>query len=213
MVCGLARRWVISRSVKNACSSGARLVIEAPASLSARLGRGGVGHELGGRGQIPVGVGRVGVPEVGRQHRHPRRDVEAVAIPAQQRVDRERVPQVVDARPDVLGPNARPGGDLPERMVHVARWQRPAAGQREEPRSTADAARCWALGRRVGTILSAYSRSTPVVVEWSGTSLGSRDLPRVMVSIPSSRSTSSMPSPRASPSRRPVAAISPNSTG
>jgi len=44
--------------------------------------------------------------------------------------------QVVNARPDMLGPSARPGGDLPERMVHVARWQRPAAGQREEPRST-----------------------------------------------------------------------------
>ena len=69
-MCGLASRWWISRSVKKPCRVAARLPFmrRAPSVLSAG---GGQGEQFGDRGQVPVGVGRFGVAEEGRQHRQP----------------------------------------------------------------------------------------------------------------------------------------------
>jgi hypothetical protein len=49
-------------------------------------------------GQVMVGVARLAMPEVCRQPRDPRRNVNPVLIPAEQRLDRERVPVVMNSR-------------------------------------------------------------------------------------------------------------------
>ncbi|MGH3897152.1 MAG: hypothetical protein ACRDTA_02650 [Pseudonocardiaceae bacterium] len=51
----------------------------------------GFGEQLRCGVQVPVGVGRFDVPEVGREQREPGRDVAAIAVPVQQGRDRETV--------------------------------------------------------------------------------------------------------------------------
>ncbi len=92
----------MSRSVKNASNVGASALMTTP--------RGGLeadgceGKQLGGRRQVPVGVGRVDVAEVGRQRREAGLDVDAVPVPADQGRYGEAVPEVV--RPGPAGGRA-----------------------------------------------------------------------------------------------------------
>ena len=58
--------------------------------------------QLGHGGQVPVGVGRLDVAEVGGQHRQRRRDVRAVAVPVERVCTAKRVAQVVEPRVDGL---------------------------------------------------------------------------------------------------------------
>jgi hypothetical protein len=60
---------------------------------------GGFGHQFWRGLQIPVGVGRFDVAEVGRQQWHSGRDITTVAAPIQQRADREGVSEIMGARP------------------------------------------------------------------------------------------------------------------
>ena len=53
MVCGLARRWAISRSVKNACMVAAIAVTGIIAGAGAEPRR-GLGEQLRGGWQVPV---------------------------------------------------------------------------------------------------------------------------------------------------------------
>lgn len=50
--------------------------------------------QLGGHLQIVLGAVDRGVPEVGRQHRHPGLQIGALAVPAQQGMHREGVPLI-----------------------------------------------------------------------------------------------------------------------
>ena len=59
---------------------------------------GAQGHQLGNRGDVPVGVGDLGVAEVGRECQDPMIDVDAVLVPAQEPANGERVAQIVYAR-------------------------------------------------------------------------------------------------------------------
>src|SRR5215469_359638 len=92
MVAGLASRWLTSRRVKNSCRTGAR-------SLIAVLLRGGPGggelHQLRHGRNVPVCPFWIRVAEVARQGRHLRGDVLTGPVPAQQRINREAVSQVV----------------------------------------------------------------------------------------------------------------------
>ena len=65
IVFGLAARWPSSRSVKNACRAGASAVIGGSEAGVEPFG--GQFHQLGDGRQIPVGVGRADVAEVGGQ--------------------------------------------------------------------------------------------------------------------------------------------------
>jgi site-specific DNA recombinase len=64
------------------------------------------------------------VAEVGGQHGQQRRDVGTAAVPVDQGVHREGVPQPVDARVDGIGPQANRGGDLAEYAIGLASPQR-----------------------------------------------------------------------------------------
>src|SRR6266851_5882625 len=75
---------------------------------------GGEGQQLGSGGQVPVRPGRSGVSEIGRQPRHPGRDIHARSVPVDQGVDREGVAQVVDPRP------AGSGAGLEAYVAHQA---------------------------------------------------------------------------------------------
>lgn len=57
------------------------------------------GEQFGCAGQIPVGVGHIGVAEVGGQQRQVGLHIDAVAIPTLEGHNSEAVPQVVWAGP------------------------------------------------------------------------------------------------------------------
>ena len=99
---GLACSWRVRRSVKNACSVGAIRVIARPPGVVEQSG--GVREQLGRRGEIGVGVAGLAVAEVGRKPRQPALDVDAGAVPIEQRAHREGVPEVVQSS---AGPGRR----------------------------------------------------------------------------------------------------------
>src|ERR1019366_3309549 len=99
MVWGLTFRCVIKRVVKNDCSKAGRLAgsrIQALPSFLQPLG--GCAQQFGSAGQIPIGVGNMGMPEIGGQEGQAPLRVFAVAIPAQQSLDRKSVTKIVQAR-------------------------------------------------------------------------------------------------------------------
>src|SRR5260370_15843565 len=99
MVWGLTFRCVIKRIVKNDCNKVGRLAgsrIQALPSFLQPLG--GCPQQFRGAGQIPIGVGNVGMPEIGRQDWQAPFGVLTIAIPAQQRLDCKSVTKVVQAR-------------------------------------------------------------------------------------------------------------------
>ena len=99
-------------------------------------------EQFRGGGEVPVGGGRVGVAEVGRQERQLRRDVDVGAVPVAQRGHREAVPQPVDSRAGCAcrGGDSGAGEQFGEGVVHAAVEQPGAAGGDEE----AARARAWA---------------------------------------------------------------------
>ena len=76
-------------------------------------------HQLRILVQIPVGVGELGVPEIGGQRRQAALRVRAGAVAPTQDLDRHRMSQVVQARPaggrDIT--QAKPPGQSPERAI------------------------------------------------------------------------------------------------
>ena len=96
-MCPLTRRCAISRSVKNASSRGARVLIV----RSGRQFRPGAGRRVRAvraRGQVPVGGARGDVTQVGGQQRQLGLHVDAVAIPVDQRLHRKGMPEIMKAR-------------------------------------------------------------------------------------------------------------------
>jgi hypothetical protein len=70
---------------------------------------GGQAKQLGHGRQVPVRISEPGVPEVGRQRREQRFDVQTVPVPSDQRRDGQSVTKVVASRPSAIGeaPQAR----------------------------------------------------------------------------------------------------------
>src|ERR1017187_9241068 len=85
----VSRCW--RKSVISGASRGGRPVRQGG------LPGGGQGEQFGGGLQVPVGVGGVGVPEIGGQQRQPGGGVTAVAVPGDQSRDRERVAKIVNS--------------------------------------------------------------------------------------------------------------------
>ena len=96
---GLAWRWPMSRSVKNACTVAVIAVIADTVLAAGVEPVDGLGEQLRRGLEIPVGVRRGDVAQIGGQQRQPGGDVAAVAIPVQQGVHREGVPQIMRAGP------------------------------------------------------------------------------------------------------------------
>src|SRR5260370_200405 len=93
MVWGLTFRCVIKRVVKNDCNKAGRLAgsrIQALPSFLQPLG--GCPQQLRSAGQIPIGVGNVSMPEIGRQDWQEPLGILTIAIPAQQSLNRKSVP-------------------------------------------------------------------------------------------------------------------------
>jgi len=59
-------------------------------------------HQLRTGREVPIGVTHAGVAEIGRKHRKLSLDISPLAIPAEERADREPMPEVVHARPEVI---------------------------------------------------------------------------------------------------------------
>src|SRR5215471_10306544 len=99
IVCGLAFRWDIRRVVKKACSKAGKSLtsgIQALPSLFQPFS--GCSQQFRRARQIPIGVGDVCVPEIGGQDRQTPFGVLAFSVPAQQDLDRETVPKIMQAR-------------------------------------------------------------------------------------------------------------------
>ena len=106
-------------------------------------------EQLRDRLQVPVGAGRVDVPEEGGQQRHPPVDVLAGAIPVEQRAHGKGMAEVMRARAWPRAPRpSRPTSPISLVKVRLSSSRRhpPAAGGDEERR------RCRARGsaRRAG---------------------------------------------------------------
>src|SRR5664279_5111542 len=99
MVWGLTFRCVIKRVVKNDCNKAGRLAGSRMQGLPSFLQPlGGCSQQFGSAGQIPIGVGNVGMPEIGGQDGQAPLGILTIAIPAQQRLDRKSVSKIVQAR-------------------------------------------------------------------------------------------------------------------
>src|SRR5439155_3310263 len=61
-------------------------------------------HQFRDSGHVPVGIGNLDVPEVGRQRRHRYMNIDAVSMPSEETATDEGVSQIVKARQ----PAARP---------------------------------------------------------------------------------------------------------
>jgi hypothetical protein len=59
---------------------------------------GGNTEKIGRGGEIPIARGRINVPQIGGEKRHPGRHVDVGAVPPEQRFDGERVAEVVSPR-------------------------------------------------------------------------------------------------------------------
>ena len=73
----------------------------------------GQGHELGDGREVPVGVGDLGVAQIGGQVRHAVVDVGALVVPALHAPHDECVPQILKSRktrPSLGGPTEAPSG-------------------------------------------------------------------------------------------------------
>lgn len=93
-------------------------------------------EQFGNGAQIPVGIRRIGMAQVDRQGGHLRGDIGPVAIPAQQRVHCERMPQVVHPwLPRRVAAYVIPSG-IPGRQVRY----RPHIFSHEQLRAIFDAA-------------------------------------------------------------------------
>ena len=203
-MCGLAWRWLISRSVKKPSRIGSERA-HGRAPLGGVEAGGDEGEQLGGGRQIPVGVGRVDVAEVGRQQRHAAR---ATSTPSRYQPSRVRTAKLWRrscGRGRHLAERGCESGAADEvepGEVGVAVEQPGAGGRDEERRRRAGVGRARrGDGRR--------RRAPSTVLGCSGTS---RDLPNLVSRIrstPSSRSTSSRSRRSASPMRIPVTASSP----
>ena len=79
-------------------------------------------QQFGSAGQIPIGVGNVGMPEVGGQDWQAPFWVLAVAVPAQQGLDRKSVSKIVQAwaTPGVHSTQSDLSGQDVERPVDLA---------------------------------------------------------------------------------------------
>ena len=91
------------------------------------------------RPEIPIGIAHAGVAEIGGKHRKLSLDVDPLAIPTEERADREPMPEVVYARPAVIGWAAQPNlpRQSPEDPVDVLMQQSAAALGDEEVRTVA----------------------------------------------------------------------------
>ena len=95
-MCGLARRWARC-SLKKPCMTGARtrssLVLQRRCRHAPRRWR-----EARRGLEIPVGVGRYEMSEVGREHRQLALYVEPATVPVDEGLNGKAVPEVVHAR-------------------------------------------------------------------------------------------------------------------
>src|SRR5438445_808658 len=98
-------------------------------------------HQLRTGREIPIGVAHAGVAEIGGKHWKPPLDIRPHAIPAEERPDREPVPEVMHARPGVIPRAAQASltGQPPEDPVDVLVQQSTAALGDEEVRAAARA--------------------------------------------------------------------------
>src|SRR6266487_2896590 len=95
------------------------------------------GEQLWGAREVPVGGPRLHVTQVGRQRRQAGLNVFAVAIPVDQRVNSERVAQIVNVRADRrLSSDASGLGELQKRDQNI-RVEEAGADDRDE-----EAGRC-----------------------------------------------------------------------
>src|SRR6266566_9043303 len=89
-------------------------------------------EQLRGGREVPVGGAWLHVAKVGRQRRQAGLDVFAVAIPVDQRVNSERVAQIVNVRADRrLSSDASGLGELPKRDQNI-RVEEAGADDRDE---------------------------------------------------------------------------------
>lgn len=90
----------------------------------------------------------MGMAQIGRQHRQPSLDILARAVPAQQRLDREAVPKVVQARTVAGGRAAQ--SDLArqaiERSMHITDVEMMTATGDEECRGCMACEKGFAVG-------------------------------------------------------------------
>ena len=70
---------------------------------------GGKREQVGGGGQVPVGMRRGDVAEHGGQDRQPGLHVDAVLVPVPDRQDREGMPEIMNARRALARRNADAG--------------------------------------------------------------------------------------------------------
>ena len=173
---GLAWRWPISRSVKNASRVGARALIGVPPEVVLEP-LGGQRQQLRGGRQIPVGGGRVDVPEVGGQQR-----AAAASTSPPSRYPSSKVPTAkvwrrswIRAAASPVAVRARPA---PGAAGTVARHccavePRPGRGDEEAPASRAS-------GRSSVAASQVTHVAPPTVLGWSGSW---RDLPNFVSRI------------------------------
>ena len=120
---------------------------------------GGQRHQLRDGGQVPVGVGRADVAEVGGQHGDVLVDVSAGAVPADQGVDGKAVSQIMDPRAArsrcgrrcavVICLNVLSTPLRVERGADAGEEERPRAGSRAQPVTLGGVAAQRLGGRRV----------------------------------------------------------------
>src|ERR1019366_5293213 len=100
-------RCCVKCSVKKACTSAAKLsgacVADLLMAVLPRIGEAlealaDQAHQLRHAGEVPIGVGDLGVAEVGRQRQHALADVLPLLVPEHQPPDGEGMPKIMDAR-------------------------------------------------------------------------------------------------------------------
>ena len=188
-MCGLASRWVISRSVKNACMIGASAVMAGPRTGGRASRSAASASSSGVAGQVPVRRLRAAMC--------PSRPTGPAAVPARRRRRGtspgqgrygEGVPEVVDPGP-AAGPRRRgDAGRTSSRANGLAATPRcrarcPGAGD-EERRSRSR------VPGRAGPGARRSAASMRAVVGCSGTGASASCLPVTTVIIPTSRSAS-----------------------
>src|ERR1700736_3841451 len=93
---------------------------------------GGVVHQLGGGGQVPVALCWADMPEIDRQHGDPLVDLNTTALPVDQGADSEAVSELVRGRVDRVGPQAKRGRQRAQRLRDSAAIQAGADTGEEE---------------------------------------------------------------------------------
>ena len=95
----------MSRSVKNACSTGASAVMTHLSRVRARAATSCISSGTADKYQYVFF--RLNMPEVGGQHWQQGRDVRALAVPVDEGVHGKAVSQAMNARVDGVGANSR----------------------------------------------------------------------------------------------------------